>query len=116
MNYRLTPWDTAALGFKTAELLDLDEIDTEKELTKVLNLVEEQVKNQSVIFLYTRIKSENLIAKKQLQNKGYYFAESSMHIMKNKIQKFIPVKCPKILIPYRFSSILDVLYFFKLSI
>ncbi|WP_271768259.1 hypothetical protein [Aquimarina algiphila] len=95
-NYRLTPWDTKSLGFKTAELLDLDNLDTEQQLIEVLNMVEKLLIKQSVIFVYTRIKAQNIIAKKILQEKGYYFAESSISVVKNKVQKFTPYKCPNI--------------------
>lgn len=95
-HYQLTPWDTKSLGFKTAELFDLDSFDTEQNLKEILVSTEKKLKKELVAFVYTRIKAQNHIAKKLLQEKGYYFAESSMSVIKNKIQKFVPVKCPKI--------------------
>lgn len=103
-NYRLTPWDTKSLKINTAELINLDSFEDINSFSVFLDDVEKELKIKNIDFVYTRINSQNKIEKKILQEKGYYFSECSVELYKSNIQKFEPIKCPKIdFLPYEDS-------------
>lgn len=109
IDYRLTPWDARAFGFNTAEITAINIDGNIQNLEKELIEVESKLKEENVKFLYTRIDAQDFTLKKALQDLGYYFAESSLYISKNKIKKFEKEKLPKISYqPYSATDIASI--------
>lgn len=95
IDYIHTPWDTRAFGFKTAELQINSAINGKEFNTLYLDL-EKQLKEDDIKFVYTRIDAQNFSLRKAIQEQGFYFAESSLAIVRNKVQKFEKEKFPSI--------------------
>ncbi len=95
ISYRLTPWDTKAFGFSTAELTFTANQDRKALVEKYMQLERELVRSD-IRFIYTRIDGQDFKLRKNLQELGFYFAESSLEIAKTKIQKFTKLRLPGI--------------------
>jgi len=86
--YRLTPWDTKSLGFKTAEILAIDYTLAEDSVLSELDIILTELTQKEVKFVYVRVDGQFLQLRKILQEKGFYFAECSQFLSKNKIQRY----------------------------
>lgn len=97
ISYRLTPWDEVSLEMKTAEISLKDTFENSySEVEEKLITVQKNLLDEGVEFCYTRVSSSDFKLRKLLQENGFYFAEVSQTISKNKIQKFDPIKLPKL--------------------
>ncbi len=74
---RLTPWDRRALGFPTAEIVDLAAHDLQS-VACLLDAVEEWCRGQSVQYLFGRVSSTERLLKEALLDRGYQFVETSL--------------------------------------
>lgn len=96
IEYRLTPWDTKAFGFKTAEIMHIGQPESADQLRDSLLSTEKELEDQCVRFVYTRIDASRFELRSLLQERGFYFAESSQVISRNKVQRFQKLKLPKL--------------------
>lgn len=93
ISYRLTPWDEKSLRMKTAELtVDKELVNFEEEFLSL----EKKLKEEGVQFIYTRISSENFALRNAIQQAGFYFAECSQTVERNKIHKFEKERFPSL--------------------
>lgn len=93
ISYRPTPWDTRAFGFKTAELT-FETNQDQKSLTERYLQLENELLQNEIRFIYTRIDGQDFELRKNLQELGFYFAESSLEIAMTKVQKFTKLRLP----------------------
>lgn len=86
LEFRPTPWDTRAFGFNTLEVLAIQYKDPEK-LLPLLSVLDHLLVERQIKFVYTRIKASDLALKQVLQDKGFYYAETSLLVTKRDLQK-----------------------------
>ncbi len=93
IRYRLTPWDTKVFEFKTAEITTFqgEEISN---IEKEYALIEKELREQEVKFVYTRIDANDFKLKNFIQKSGFYFSDCSLKILRTKINKFVKEKLP----------------------
>lgn len=103
IKYNLTPWDEKSFNFKTAEFFF--DIYNDINITE-FNNIEKELFELNVKFIYTRISSENIKLRHELQNLGFYFAETSIELNLNSLQNFEKKKLPKI--SYRLAEKEDI--------
>lgn len=82
-----TPWNTKAFGFSVYEIKQFVYSD-EFMLDNLLNFYIEAENDFSVDCSITRIDSINILLKRKLQNKNFYYAETSFDITVKNLKKF----------------------------
>lgn len=86
IEYRNTPWDTLAFGFMTNEIINIKYSDPDQ-LKELMILYEEMVSSQGIKLSYCRINAQDQYLKLNLQQSGYYYAETSILLSKTDVQK-----------------------------
>jgi hypothetical protein len=81
LEYRDTPWDARAFGFKTNELLEI-KFESIRNLQFLIDEYIRYTKENNIKFCYTRIPSDEIQLRKVLQEKGFYYAETSYYLSK----------------------------------
>lgn len=77
--FRETPWDAAIFGFKTSELLSVSYKD-HRAVEQLLDLFDQANREGAVRFTYTRVAAQDLLLKQALQDRGFYFAETTCKV------------------------------------
>jgi hypothetical protein len=86
LTFRETPWDTQAFGFSTSEVLTIKYGD-QLLLTELLRRYTYQAREDGVQFSYCRISAEDHDLKRALQLADYYYAETSLLLIKTDVHK-----------------------------
>ncbi|MDI6046667.1 hypothetical protein [Flavobacterium yafengii] len=95
IDYRLTPWDEKSIGLKTAEII-INKISDPGNFKETYNYVELDLINLGVEFIYTRINCDDIKLRFDVQDCGFYYAETSVEVFNNNVKKFQKNKLPKI--------------------
>lgn len=84
--FRPTPWDTKVFGFNTNEIKEFRCEDSAL-LDSLLKKFDSHNKQNNIRFTYTRIDANERFLKKQLQEAGFYYAETSFYLTKKDLQQ-----------------------------
>jgi len=83
---RPTPWDERVFGFKTNELVDVRYQDIES-LRHLIALFDRSNRESNVRFSYTRVNTEDKLLRHVLSSFSFYYAETSLSVGINKMDK-----------------------------
>jgi hypothetical protein len=84
--FRPTPWDTKVFGFNTNELKRFQYEDSDL-LVRLLELLDVYNRRNNIRFIYIRIDANDKVLKKQLQEFGFYYAETTLYLTKKDLQQ-----------------------------
>jgi hypothetical protein len=88
LTVRPTPWDTRNFGFTTNEIMEF-KFDNPSHLDGLLRMLNTYNKEREIKFTYTRINADDKLLKRKLQESGFYYAETTFHVVKKDFQKYI---------------------------
>lgn len=86
LEYRDTPWDTRAFGFPTSEIISL-KYSHRSSISELLRIYADKAQDKGVKFSYCRINAEDHELKKALQHEKFYYAETSILLIKRDVQR-----------------------------